>query len=43
MKQSQVEGLTAILDEWEANHSTKDDRFLAYMLATVHHETDRKF
>lgn len=42
-KQAQVDGLTAILDEWEKNHSDKDDRFLAYMLATVHHETDRKF
>jgi putative chitinase len=36
-------GLTAIFDEWEANYSTKDDRWLAYMLATVHHETDRTF
>lgn len=43
LKQSQVEGLTAILDEWEANHSSEDDRWLAYMLATVHHETDRQF
>ena len=38
----QVEGLEAILNEWEANHSKKDDRWLAYMLATTHHETDRK-
>lgn len=43
LKSAQVEGLTAILDEWEAKHSGEDDRFLAYMLATVHHETDRKF
>lgn len=42
-KQSQVDGLTAILDYWEANYSDKDDRWLAYMLATAHHETDRKF
>ena len=43
LKQSQVEGLTAILDQWEADQSNKDDRWLAYMFATVHHETDRKF
>lgn len=35
----QVDGLSAILDEWERNHTKKDDRWLAYMLATVHHET----
>lgn len=39
----QTAGLTAILDEWEKNHATSDDRWLAYMLATVFHETDRKF
>lgn len=42
-KQSQVEGLTSILDYWETNYSDKDDRWLAYMFATAHHETDRKF
>ena len=40
--QKQVDGLTAILDEWEKSHSAQDDRWLAYMLATAHHETDRK-
>ena len=39
----QKNGLTAILDEWEANYKKKDDRWLAYMFATVHHETDRTF
>jgi hypothetical protein len=39
--QSQVEGLKAILDEWDRAYADKDDRWLAYMLATVHHETDR--
>ncbi len=39
LKQSQVNGLTAILDEWEKNWAAKDDRWLAYMLATAHHET----
>ena len=43
LKQPQVQGLTAILDEWDANYKNRDDRWLAYMLATVHHETDRKF
>ena len=43
LKQSQVEGLTAILDYWENDYSSEDDRWLAYMLATAHHETDRKF
>lgn len=42
-KQSQVDGLTAILNYWEANYSGKDNRWLVYMFATTHHETDRKF
>jgi len=29
----------AILNEWEKNNSEKDDRWLAYMLATTFHET----
>jgi len=37
----QVNGLTTILDEWEANYSKNDDRWLAYMLGTTHHETGR--
>ena len=41
-KQSQVNGLTGLLDYWEAKHSDKDDRWLAYALATVHYEVDRK-
>ena len=40
-RQGQVDGLNAILDEWETNHAKKDDRWLAYMLATTHHETGR--
>ena len=39
---SQFNGLNAILEEWEKNFSQYDDRFLAYMFATVHHETDKK-
>lgn len=38
----QVYGLTAILNTWEHLPAFKDDRWLAYMLATAHHETDRK-
>jgi hypothetical protein len=38
---SQVKGLAAILDEWEKNYAAKDDRWLAYALATTHHETAR--
>ena len=41
LKQSQVNGLVAILDYWEARTGAKDDRWLAYLLATAHHETDR--
>lgn len=41
LKQSQVNGIEAILDEWDTNHSDKDDRWLAYMLATAYHETGR--
>lgn len=39
LKQAQVKGMNAILDEWEKNYSNADDRFLAYMLATTFHET----
>lgn len=42
-KQSQVNGLNIFLNFWEAKHSRKDDRFLAYILGTAHHEVDRKF
>lgn len=38
-KQAQVDGLSAILDEWKKNYQKKDDRWLAYMLSTTHHET----
>ncbi|MER8960231.1 glycoside hydrolase family 19 protein [Mesorhizobium sp. M0701] len=41
MTQSQVNGITAILNTWEPALSTLDDRWLAYMLATAHHETGR--
>jgi putative chitinase len=41
LKQAQFDGLNAIVTEWEQNHSDQDDRWLAYMLATTHHETGR--
>lgn len=40
LTQPQVDGLTAILDEWEHQRLT-DIRHLAYMLATAYHEVDR--
>ena len=39
LKPGQVQGMNAILDTWEADHTHKDDRWLAYMLATAFHET----
>ena len=41
LRQSQVTGLDSMLDHWEARAGAKDDRWLAYLLATAHHETDR--
>jgi predicted chitinase len=41
LKASQVQGLTAILDKWNTLPVTTDDRWLAYMLGTAHHETGR--
>lgn len=38
IRNKQVQGLNAILDEWEAQGLT-DLRWLAYMLATTYHET----
>lgn len=34
-----VEGLTHLLDAWEARHAGQDIRWLAYALATAYHET----
>ncbi len=34
-----VEGLTVLLDAWEARHAGQDIRWLAYALATACHET----
>lgn len=43
LSKTQVAGLTIFLDYWENNHGAKDDRWLAYVLATAHHEVDRTF
>lgn len=42
LKQAQVDGLDFMLDTWEADYADGDDRWLAYALATSHHETDMK-
>jgi putative chitinase len=39
LEQSQVDGLNAILDVWEEHYGGRDQRFLAYSLATTYHET----
>lgn len=41
LSRGQVEGLDGILNHWEAAHADCDDRWLAYALATAHHEVDR--
>ena len=43
LKKTQVAGLEVFLDYWEEKHAGKDDRWLAYVLATAHHEVDRTF
>ncbi len=39
MSKGQTGGLTFILDVWETAHAAKDDRWLAYAMATAYHET----
>ncbi len=39
LNQNQVEGLTTLLDYWCTNIRGGDLRWLAYILATAHHET----
>lgn len=41
LKQDQVDGVAAILDRWARMPAPADRRWLAYMLATAHHETGR--
>jgi hypothetical protein len=40
LKQPQVEGIETVLNRWEAQ-GFADQRWLAYMLATVYHETSK--
>lgn len=39
LAQSQVDGMTALLDAWQATHAALDRRWLAYPLATTYLET----
>lgn len=41
LKQKQVNGINALLDYWDSEMAEEDDRWLAYVLATVHHECDQ--
>lgn len=41
LSQSQVDGINFKLDAWDQS-GLNDPRWLAYMLATVYHETDKK-
>ena len=38
LDKSQIDGHETILDEWERSDAAKDDRWLAYMLATAQRE-----
>lgn len=40
---SRAAGINIIFNYWDSREDCKDLRWLAYMLATVHHETDRTF
>lgn len=43
IRKSQAESLLRFLDYWENRYGNCDDRWLAYILATAHHETGRVF
>lgn len=43
LRKKQVEGLEAFLDYWQDNYADSDERWLAYILATAHHEVNRTF
>ncbi|MEM8754004.1 MAG: hypothetical protein AAGF90_13580 [Pseudomonadota bacterium] len=43
LRQGQVDGLNALLDHWEARHGNEDTRWLAYALATAHHEVNKTY
>ena len=39
LSQRQVDGMNAVLDCWEQHFADSDIRYLAYAMATAHHET----
>ena len=43
LKKKQVIGINQFLSYWDENHSQEDDRWLAYILGTAHHEVDTRF
>lgn len=43
VNQSQLRGMFEIIAHWEEDETLTDKRWLAYMLATVYHETARTF
>jgi len=43
LKRTQVDGLDSIVNYWDGQPELRDLRWLAYILATVYHETDRTF
>jgi putative chitinase len=43
VNKSQMRGMLAIIDYWESNKLFTDARWLAYILATVYHETGKSF
>lgn len=42
LSKAQVAGMEDLLDVWQATYRDKDPRWLAYILATVYHETGRR-
>lgn len=42
LTQQQVDGMEALLGEWEGGYAEQDMRWLAYALATTYHETSKK-
>ena len=43
LRQSQINGIEVIFNEWDSRSDLTDLRWLAYMLATDYHECDGKF
>jgi putative chitinase len=41
LTQGQVDGLLTVMDHWHEHRRDADPRWLAYLLATAHHETAR--